>query len=438
VLNFAPTWPFDVRRVPFFYGWAMLLLTTVGMWVTIPGQTMGMAVFTDYFIPEFGLSRTELSVAYLLGTVGSSLTLTYAGRLYDRHGARTMMVISSVSLGVFVVYISFIGPLGRWLEAHFSIALPWITFPLIALGFFGVRLSGQGVLSSAIRNVLLVWFERRRGLVSGARGVFMSLGFSVAPLVLALLIDAFGWRDALWVLAGVSGIAFALVSLLFARDTPESCGLVPDGVASEQSGGPARSTLARPVNATLGEARRSPVFWIYTIALGMYSLTGTAVTFHVVAIFEEMGRGRTEAFGYFLPLASIAVVVNLLASWWSDRTSLKPYLIAMMGSFLVGSWGLIHLQDSWGLWLMTVGYGMGSGFWAVLSSLAFVRHFGRVHLGEISGFSVSFTVFGSAVGPALFSIGNDLFGSYSAPAWLCGAVFAVVGIAAIWIKDATP
>ena len=42
-----------------------------------------------------------------------------------------------------------------------------------------------------------VWFERRRGMVSGVRGVFVSLGFSIAPLLLALLIDAYGWRGAL-------------------------------------------------------------------------------------------------------------------------------------------------------------------------------------------------------------------------------------------------
>ena len=39
------------------------------------------------------------------------------------------------------------------------------------LGFFAIRFSGQGVLTSASRNVLLLWFERRRGFSSAACAV---------------------------------------------------------------------------------------------------------------------------------------------------------------------------------------------------------------------------------------------------------------------------
>ena len=76
----SPHWPFDIRRLPFYYGWVILLLSTAGIIFSIPGQTMGMAVFTDHFIEAFGLSRTELSLAYLIGTGASSLFLTRAGR----------------------------------------------------------------------------------------------------------------------------------------------------------------------------------------------------------------------------------------------------------------------------------------------------------------------------------------------------------------------
>ena len=95
-------WPFDIRRVPFFYGWVILLLSTLGILVSIPGQTMGMAVFTDPLIDALGLSRTQLSVAYMVGTIGSSLFLTRAGRLYVRFGGRLMVAVSSLSLALMV------------------------------------------------------------------------------------------------------------------------------------------------------------------------------------------------------------------------------------------------------------------------------------------------------------------------------------------------
>ena len=96
-----------------------------------------------------------------------------------------------------------------------------VAFCLMVVGYFGVRFSGQGVMTSASRNMLLVWFERKRGLVSGARGVVVSLGFSLAPLVLAVMIDVWEWRTALWWLAVVVGPVFAVLCLLLVRDSPE-------------------------------------------------------------------------------------------------------------------------------------------------------------------------------------------------------------------------
>jgi MFS family permease len=422
-------WPYDVRRLPFFYGWAIWLLSTLGFLMSVPGQTMGMAVFTEPFMAAFGLGRTELSAAYFFGTVGSSLFLTRAGRWYDRHQARTMMAGASLVLGVVLVFIS---QIDRLVAAVGLDGAAWATFALILVGYFGVRFSGQGVLTSASRNVLLMWFERRRGLVSGVRGVFVSLGFSLAPLLLALLIELWGWRGALWALAVTVGGGFALACLLAVRDTPESCGLLPDG-ATPEPGEAARP--AGPRDATLEQARRSPAFWIHAAALSMHALFGTAVTFHIVDIFEQAGRDQVQAFAYFLPQAVVATSVNLVASWFADKTPLKPHLVLMLAAFVTGASGLLNLHADWGWWLLVIGFGVGGGLWGVLSNLAFVRHFGRLHLGAISGLSTSLTVFASAIGPLLFSAAVDLFASYDAAVWVCLVLNLVLLGAAVVIRQ---
>ncbi len=102
----SPQWPFDPGKAPFYYGWVIWFFSTLGFLLSIPGQTMGMAVFTDHFIEALGLTRTELSIAYLCGTVGSSLFLTTAGRWYDRYGGRFMITVSSLVLGIMVFFIS--------------------------------------------------------------------------------------------------------------------------------------------------------------------------------------------------------------------------------------------------------------------------------------------------------------------------------------------
>ena len=69
----SPDFPFKPRSSPIFYGWFIVVAATIGMVFTIPGQTMGFSVFTDILIEELGLSRLQLSTAYLVGTVAERL-----------------------------------------------------------------------------------------------------------------------------------------------------------------------------------------------------------------------------------------------------------------------------------------------------------------------------------------------------------------------------
>ena len=98
----------------------------------------------------------------------------------------------------------------------------------MVVGSFGFRSSSQGVMTSASRNLLLLWFGRLRGLVSGVSGVFVYLGFSLAPLLLAMLIEGWQWRAALWWLAVLVGPLFALLCFWLVRDRAEVCSLQPD------------------------------------------------------------------------------------------------------------------------------------------------------------------------------------------------------------------
>ena len=46
-------WPFRAGRSPFYYGWVIAAVSTLGFIMSIPGQTMGMAVFADAFMEAF-------------------------------------------------------------------------------------------------------------------------------------------------------------------------------------------------------------------------------------------------------------------------------------------------------------------------------------------------------------------------------------------------
>jgi sugar phosphate permease len=421
----AATWPYNPARLPLFYGWIIWLFSTLGILFSIPGQTMGMAVFTDPLIGALGLTRTQLSLAYLAGTVGSALLLTRAGRWYDQLGGRIVMAGSSLALAAMLLFISASEQLAGLLQGSSPLA-----FTVIFLGYFGVRFFGQGILTNASRNTLLVWFERRRGLVTGIRGVFVSLGFSLAPLFLAWQITLYGWRGTLWLLAAYCTV-FAVAALLVVRDSPESCGLLADGAAHDAN----RPTTAGTASMTLAEARLTPVFWLYTLSLSVHSLFITAITFHVVSVFAEAGRGAGEAFGLFLPVAIVATSVNLCAAWLADSNRLQPFLLVMLLGFMTAGAGLICLESDWGYWLLVAGLGTGGGLWSVISNLAFIRYFGALHLGEVTGLVTATMVLASAIGPALFSLGLDWSGSYATAQWLCIGLMLPLVIAALLVPQ---
>ncbi|MDG2277061.1 MAG: MFS transporter [Pseudomonadales bacterium] len=425
-------WPFAAGKQPYFYGWVIAVVSTLGFLMSIPGQTMGMAVFADEFIAAFDLSRTELATAYLIGTMGSAFFLTRAGRWYDMLGARVLMVAASLGLAVTLLIIGVVDWVSSQLAVVSGLDLSVFSFVLITLCYFGVRFTGQGVLTSASRNVLLVWFERRRGLVSGVRGVFVSLGFSIAPIVLALLIDTFGWRGGLWVMAAAVGLGFGAIALLMVRDSPSVCGLKVDGLRSDSTD---QAVDEVQPSQGLAEVRRNPVFWMYSLALSMHAMFGTAVTFHIAAIFAEVGRSRTEAFAYFVPSAIVSVCVNLSASALSDYTRLKPFLVVMLCAFLLGAYGLATLEQTSGYWMLVLGFGAGGGLWGVLSNLVFVRQFGILHLGEISGLNTSITVLSSAIGPVVFSLANDFVGDFRSAALACMVPLAGLLVASVLLQQ---
>ena len=126
---------------------------------------------------------------------------------------------------------------------------------------------------------------------------------------------------------------------------------------------------------------------------------------------------------------------HLGASALADYVRLKPFLLVMLSSFTLGAVGLIFLQHELGYWSLVAGFGVGGGLWAMLANLAFIRHYGPKHLGEISGLNAALTVFASAIGPLLFSVAYDASGTFTAGPMLCIVVLLALLIVTVFVKQ---
>ncbi|MCK5806417.1 MAG: MFS transporter, partial [Lentisphaeria bacterium] len=362
------TVPFDPKRVPFFYGYVVIGFSMVGMLMSVPGQTMGVSAFTDHLIRDLGITRVDLTTAYMIGTLASSFLMTWAGRMYDRFGARIMSAVAALGLGVVLMVLSvcprIVGVFGGMAAAGVVV---------MSVGFFLLRFFGQGMMTLTSRNMLMEWFERRRGLANGIRAVFVSFGFSLSPKILDSMIAHWGWQGAWRILAVVIGIGFCAFTLVFYRDKPESCGLLPDGRTPDDAEGPDRAGGESQRAFTLKEARRTYTFWVFILTLGLLGLYYTAFTFHVVSLFEQAGRTRTQAFAMFFPASIISVTVSFIAGWASDRVRLKYLLMLMLGGTAVAMLGLCNLESDWGMWFLIGGNGVALGHFSLISGVTWPK-----------------------------------------------------------------
>lgn len=423
-MNIKQQWnnlPIRPEKIPFFYGWVILFAATIGVLASAPGQTMGIATFTDYLLENIHISRNQLSIAYMIGTIASSLILTYAGKMYDKYGARWIGMVISIVLGFVLILLSQSDRIIHLFikEGSSAVYVP-IAMAILMFLFFALRFSGQGVLTMVSRNMLMKWFIARRGLVNGISSVFVAFGFSLAPLTFDTFIQETSWRWA-WIIMAIGiGVFFTLFVFLFYRDNPEDLGMIPDG---EVHGNKEKNVIIKPFKQfTLAEARHTLTFWLFSIPLAMYALYITGFTFHLVSIFEHAGMDREKALAVFIPVSVISVIVSLIGGYISDKIRLKVLLVIMLIGQLIALSSLAFLNDGIFYYGYIVGNGLASGLYNVLMAVTWPRFYGRENLGKITGFVMAIIVFASALGPTLFSLSATKLGSYSI------AIFGLVAI----------
>jgi MFS family permease len=403
--------PFRPAAVPFYYGWVVLAASTVGIVMSAPGQTIGVSVFTESLLTATGLSRVEFSNAYLIGTLLSGLMLPYAGSMVDRIGVRRGVIIASIGLGLVLTYLSQVDRIATAVSGLGFAAGPTVFF-LMAVGFLGLRFTGQGVLTLVSRTMLGRWFERRRGLVSSISGPFASFAFASSPVVLSGWVAGSGWRGAWLEMAVAIGLGMTLFGWLFYRESPEECGLQIDG-------GPAPVVEGAPpappprVDYTRAQALRTAAFWLVTLGIGNHAMVGTGMALHIVDLGAEAGLSQAESLGLFLPVTLISVPTGILVGMAVDRFPMRFLIMGMMVGQMV-MFGLApHLGDPLLHALCIAGWGFSGGFYGPLTVAALPNFFGRTHLGAIQGVMMMVIVIASALGPALLAAVKSTFGSYA-------------------------
>jgi len=389
----------------FFYGWVMLGVATLGMFASGPGQSHIFSVFILPIGQDLGISHTAVASAYAMATLAAAFGLPWVGRLVDRHGVRPVMLSVAVLLG--------------FAAMAFGAVSGMVT---LALGFAALRFLGQGSLMLCSANLVAQWFDRRRGFALSLMGLGFSLTMAAHPPLAQWLIDQLGWRAAWFWLGIMTWLLLVPVVAILVENNPESLGLQPDGDAADGNGNQAARRQGADVGLSIGQAVRTPAFWIIALSLATFSMLVTGLFFHQVSIFQSAGLSPQMA-AWVFPISAVTMVLAMpVFGRLLDRVPTKPMFACAMLTMTAAMLALVFVHDAATAALYGIVFGINNA--AVHTHMTYVwpRFFGRRYLGSIQGTAQTIAVVGASIGPLPLGAAFDLYGAYT------GALLTLAGL----------
>lgn len=380
------------QRTPFYYGWVILGVAGLAVFSSGPGQTYTFSVFLDPIIEDTGWSRTQITSMYAAGSLTAAGLIILVGRLLDRFGARWVLTAVVILFGFAALWMS-----------QVDSALD------LYLGFAAIRTLGQGAMTMVPTTLVAIWFVRRRAQATSLAVIGGAVSAATLPIVAHLLISRYGWQGG-WVGLAIGIWAIMLLpALLLVRRSPESVGLLPDGVHASA----AEQAQNSSDGFTLAEAMHTRAFWFLLLAGSSFSLIGTALTFHNVSLLTGKGLDPAIAAGVLSVMALVSLSSNLLAGVLNDR---YPNRLVLAGAqvLLVGAMLFTFvISATWMAFVYGALLGVGQGFGMNTITVIWPNYFGRKRLGSIRGVAMTSTMAFAALGPLPFSVLYDVSGSYS-------------------------
>jgi MFS family permease len=391
-----------------FAGPRMVVVATIALGLTAPGQTASISVFLDPMINEIGVSRTAVSTAYMVGTLTGALALPWIGRAVDHFGTRKTMAIVAAAFSLALVGLSFAGSIIG-----------------LGAGFIGIRMLGQGALGLCAATLVSRWYDQRRGTVLGLQGAIGGGIISISPVILERVIAATDWRTAMHLEAAAVALIVIPLAVLLVRNRPADIGQFIDGH-------PESSEHHRPEwGMTRNEAMRHPYFWVLTATVGTAGFFGTAIGFHQIALLGEQGLSATEAAANFLPQTIAGTLATLLLGYLVDKGRPRLLLAASMLAFaLAVAWGTT-VAPGWSALGFGLAIGAAGNALRSIESAMTPRLFGTAHIGSIRGVVASVTIGSVAFAPLLYSLFYEWTGSFQLVLWLSTLVPLAVAVAAL-------
>lgn len=341
------------------------------------GQTYFVALFGAEIRATFSLSHGEFGGVYSAATLASAASLVWLGRLIDVVDLRLYSALACAGLA-----------LACLLMAGMTSTV------VLFVAIYGLRLTGQGIMSHASVTSMARYFDSGRGKALSIASLGHSLGNAVFPLATVSLIALVGWRGA-WAVIGIGlGVLVVPLVLWTLKGHGERHRRFQQRAAADTPRG-----TAEHHEWTRREVLRDGRFYRLLPAVMAQPFIMTAFFFHQVHLAQSKGWSLTLVATGFVAFAAAMVATLLAAGPLVDRFGalrVLPYFLIPMALGMVLIATLSHPAT---VLLYLILFGIGGGLSVTVLGAVWAEIYGVVHLGAIRSMAWALTVFASALSP---------------------------------------
>lgn len=366
----------------------------------------GFPLIAEAMRQDLGWSKPLLYGAASLGMVLAGLAAYPVGSAIDRGHGRTLMAGASVVAGLLFA---------AWSQ-------------VTSVAAFYVVLAGLGCMqAAALYEPAFAVVARRLGPLGARRGIttltlwggFASTVF--VPLI-QLVIDAFGWRGALLMMAGVNALVcgglygFAIDP---ARDAGQGAQAADDGQALA-----GRKAVAA--------AMRLPSYWGLMVAWIAYAAAFASLTYHIYPLLLERGLDAAGVVAVMAVIGPAQVAGRVAIMALAADAPVRRLGSAIVVVFPLAAAGFAFAPpDALVIGVIAAFYGAANGMVTIVRGVAVPEMVSRQAYGAINGSLVGPLNVMQALAPLAAALLWEASGGYDA---VLAAIFAgsVVLCAAFW------